>query len=785
MFKRLLTIRAGALIVLLLLLPQTALAASQITVEAEAGIANKVKYEKGLPIQFTLTNAGDDFSGDLVLGYSETYSLGAGLSVPVELAEGETKTVQVAVPGLSDMMSMGASSPQSIYLYEGGWEEGEQVEFKGDKNLTPSFFSPSSLFIATLTANPDRLLQLNKISPTGSESTQVFHLNQLNRFTLPTDATAWETIDHLIIDEFAFSDLSEAVQQAILQWVQQGGSLVVGSTENIEAEMGNFSGNLPMQVGTQSQMSIPGLEEAVPVFQATLNEGAEALFTQEETVLAARQQVGAGTVTQTAFSLGDEQISSQEGYPELMERFLPLTINAAQINQGQSTLEFMSYEVGNVNELFESFEVSKFWTIAIVFFYIILIVPILYFVLKKRDKREHAWIIIPAAAVLTSIGIFAVGAKDRIASPQIQQTGFFEVDQDSGLNGYYMNTLLSNRGGDYRFAAPSSTSMTYLLNSQFSEGSPQDSAIMEQQASGNNMTLRNMRYWSVGSILGHSYIENTGDFDIQLAVENKTLSGTVRNNFPFALEDVSIWTGTRLMSLGNLNPGEELKVNEKVQSDILPPASPITSSYGYQPISDKKELETARKQSILSVSYNQMEADASSPYIVAYTKDAIVPISLEDQRASVSALHLVAQPFSPATTLTGEFNLETDALTLKVTALNPSTYFENVSNDPYLYYLDNGQFELTYQTPKALELNKTTWNELDIARGNAGGDVSIRNLSTGELEKVEENKTSITESLDQYVSKDGTVSFVMTGNANGSSSEVTLPKIELKGVVAP
>src|SRR5690606_27186865 len=330
--------------------------------------------------------------------------------------------------------------------YEGGWEEGKQIEIKGDKNLSPSFFSPSSLFIATLTENSDRLLQLNKVVPTGSDSTQVFHLNQLNQFSLPTEAIAWGTIDHLLIDEFSFSDLPEANRQAILQWVQQGGSLIVGSTENIEAAMGELAKELPLNIGKQVQMAVPLLEKEVPVFEAALNEGAEALLTQGSAVLAARKQIGAGSITQTAFSLGDSQISSQEGFAEMMKGLLPLSISNQQYNQGQSTLEYMSYEVGNVNELFESFAVSKFWTIAIVFFYIILIIPVLYIVLKKRDKRELAWVIIPAVAVLTSIGLFAVGAKDRIASPQIQQTGFFKVDQDGGLNGYYMNTLLSNRG---------------------------------------------------------------------------------------------------------------------------------------------------------------------------------------------------------------------------------------------------------------------------------------------------------------------------------------------------
>lgn len=103
MHKRLLAFLVFALFISLFIVPQVTLAAPQITVDSSAGFQNKVKYEKGLPLQFTVTNQGSAFSGDLVLSYSETYNLGAGLAMPIELAEGESKTLQIASSGLSDM----------------------------------------------------------------------------------------------------------------------------------------------------------------------------------------------------------------------------------------------------------------------------------------------------------------------------------------------------------------------------------------------------------------------------------------------------------------------------------------------------------------------------------------------------------------------------------------------------------------------------------------------------------------------------------------------------------
>ncbi|MGB6409237.1 MAG: hypothetical protein WBF39_17310, partial [Planococcus donghaensis] len=412
MYRRLLAFFAFALLISFFIVPQPSLAAPQITVDSSAGFQNKVKYEKGLPLQFTITNDGSAFSGDLVLSFSETYNLGAGMAVPIELAEGETKSLQVAVSGLTDTYYSGGTGDQNIFLFEGGWKDGKSIAFKGSKKIQPSNYSPMSLFVATLTDDQDRLSPLKQLSIPNSEGVEVFHLNQLKNFTLPTEAQAWDMIDFLVIDEFSYSDLPVATQQAILLWLQQGGHVITGSSSNLEAELGNLSEYLPLNLAESKEMTIPGFEKPIPVFQATAKEEAVVKLQKDGQVLAASRSVGSGSLTQTSFSLGDETVSSQKGYSQVISNFFPSSVANYNAMGGQSILDYMTYEVGSVNELFDSFEVSKPFIITIIVLYILLIVPILYIVLKKKDKREYAWFIIPTIALLTSIGLFAFGAKD-------------------------------------------------------------------------------------------------------------------------------------------------------------------------------------------------------------------------------------------------------------------------------------------------------------------------------------------------------------------------------------
>ncbi|ANU27821.1 hypothetical protein [Planococcus versutus] len=785
MHKRLLAFLAFVFFISLFILPQPSLAAPQITIDSSAGFQNKAKYESGLPLQFTVTNEGSAFSGDLVLSFSETYNLGTGMALPIELAEGESKTLQIATSGLSDMYYSGGPNDQSIYLFEGGWEKGESIKFKGKKTIQPSYYTSMSLFVATLTDNADRLSPLKQITVPSSEGIEVLHLNQLKEFTLPTEAQSWEMIDYLVIDEFAYSDLPAPTQKAVLQWIQQGGHVVTGSTSNLQAELGNLSEYLPLELADVNDAKVPGLETAVPVFQTKIKEGASIKLQKDGQIFAATQKIGSGSLTQMSFSLGDETVSSQKGYSQMMSSFFPVTSTNYNTMGGQSILDSMTYEVGNVNELFESFKVSTPFILAIVFLYILIVVPVLYIVLKKKDKREYAWFIIPTIALLTSIGLFAFGAKDRIGNPQIQQTGFFEVDADSGLKGYYVNSLLSNRGGNYQFSAPTSTTMTTQLASEFSSTQPYLAAILEKGATTNQMTLRDMRYWSVQSIMGQSYIKDSGDFAIDLSVAEGKITGTIQNNFPFSVEDVSIWTGTRLMDVGELNPGETLEVNETAQSAILSPAASVSQSYGYQPVANLKELKKARRQTLLSTSFEQLSQNGKSPYVIAYTKDAIVPITLENQRASVESVHLIAQSFKPQLILNGDITLNVDAFAMALTSVNNGVYFENVSNDPYLYYFDPGEFDLTYTLPEEIDLEKSTWTELALTKTGQNVTVSIFNVKSGSYEEITETNQKFAEKAKQYIGPEGAIKLKLKVTENMSNPEVVVPKVKLKGVIAP
>ncbi|WP_422123671.1 hypothetical protein DHX103_02360 [Planococcus sp. X10-3] len=766
--------------------PMMVSAEADITIDAEAGFENKVKYNRGVPVQITASNSGTAFSGDLILDYSESYNIGAGLTVPLNLAAGETKTFQLSLPGMMDNSYSGSGAGnQTIFLYEGGWETGRSINFRGSKSLRPNYYNPEILFIAALTENADRLRGLGELQPIAGANAQVFYFNQQSDMPLPSDALAWDTLDYLIIDDFAYSDLPPETQQAVLMWLEQGGTILVGAGSNLEAATGNLAELLPLELSSPAETAVPLLENPVAAYEAELGDGARMILELDGRILAAEKTFGRGMVMQTAFSLGDEPVTSQQGYQQLLLDLLSSDQSGQYFQQSQSIKEQMSFEMGMANELFESFAVSKTAMFIIILLYIIIVVPILYIVLNKKGKREYAWMAIPAIAILASIGIFAAGAKDRIANPQIQQTGFFEVDIDGGLNGFYMNTLLSNRSGDYKFSSPSTTTMTATAGNQFSGGSRHDHAILENGSNASNLTIRNMRYWSVASIIGESHITGSGEFEIALSLENGNLSGTIRNAFPFAVHDAAIWTGTRLMSLGDFNPGEEKQVSEMVQTDLLQPVSPIGQTVGPQTMASEEELIEARKRSALSMSYEHLTQSASSPYLIAYTNDAIIPVILDSQEARVSAVHLLAQSFEPRVSFDGKFSISSDDFSIAVKPVDPQLAVQEYPDNRYFFGLEPGEYRVEYQLPSALMSGETAWSKLEIRSAPTDLEFSILRRDNGEFEVLPPGSADLSNNSGMYISNDGIIEIKIDKNEQTGYSEVTIPDIELEGEVQP
>ncbi|UXJ69684.1 hypothetical protein [Lysinibacillus fusiformis] len=776
------------------LLPSTqAQAAAPLEVKATAGISGKAKYQSVVPLQVTVKNNGADFSGDMAINSSNSYEAASALVVPIDIAAGEEKTFTFYLDGLADN---GYSDADLFAFYEGNIEKGKKIAYKGTKRLQSNFLDPTSTFVYTLTEKSDRLSALLRLSSfVPQNNVEIFNINQLKDYTFPEDEQGLAMANVIVVDEVAIADLAQKQQEALLKWVQDGGTLFLGASDQIDATAGVFKDYLPMSLSqemtsisaeTLTKLSGGGIfTQPISIHTATNHKESLPVLTENNVVLASKKKIGSGEIIQTAFSLGDQPLASMDGYAALLAKIIDIQSISQQgmMSQGQSPLDQISYELRNINELFPSFEVSVSYMLIVIILYIIIIGPVLYFVLKKIDKREHAWWIIPVFSIVLSIGLFIVGAKDRVVQPQVQQSAFYKVNEDSSLNGYYVESILTNRSGDFIVNTDKNTTAVAMRNYNNFTGTVGDlheSSYIKENANGSTLTLRDLNYWSVQSFGGKTSAQNIGKMDVDITLKNEKLTGTIKNNFPFELKDVTLISGVKEVKLGDIKANGTLQVDKEMKTTVLQKPS-VFNSYNYSYPSQKDEVDPMRVERMKTLALPLVENDRQ-PILTAWTDQAIVGAELETS-ANMSPLTMLVQPFKGKVELSGPFTMKRNNFTYSLNSLSASGYFDKIDEELNNWYLSDGLYELTMAMPDqfmdAVEsLNELTISNKDVKRMQ----LSIWNNTTNMYEPLVDTKQVFTNNIKNYINQDSEVRLEIKYGPDPTGEQTKLPEIELKGV---
>lgn len=788
----------------------TALAAPELKVSVAIGLDGKAKYGKGAPVTLTIENTGTAFNGDMVIDMEYTYSMGAGQAFPLEIGAGETKTVSFINGKMNDNgNSFGAYSTKSIYFYEGGWQKGKEIEHKGSQTIPTTLQSVDNKFAVQFTDNVDRLTALKKVRYGNSSTLVLVDAAKIEEKTkFPEEAIGWEAANFVVIDEYPLADLSAKQQQALLGWVRAGGVLVMGGSDNSQAEAGLFAEYLPLELHGHKEVSAAllnqwaatvGFEGTIASYETELTAHAKPLLEVEGDVLVAYKKLGDGVIIQTPFSVGDKPLAEMEGMTAFWNTLLATGERMAPTNTISSNyysdepMEAIVHSVGNVNELFPSFRVSAPIILGIIILYMIVIIPVLYFILKKKDKREYTWWIIPAIAVVTSIAIFAYGAKDRIARAQIQHTAMLNVALDGSLTGYYAESLLTNKSGNFTFTTQPETTLFASNRGDDIFGSSSSIPVhkrtmLEKDAAGSTVHLRNAGYWDVTTIYGQTTVEKVGTFGNQLKVEDKQLTGTVTNDFQFALKDVVIWSGVQQIALGDLGPGETVKVNETLKTGTLLPRRTIFSSYMNPYMNPQTgqtdDLTKMRKDSMLAFSGEHMNK-SGKPAIIGYTDTQLIPIELVNGKPTVSSMTMIAQPIEVEVLFTKAVTVESEMMEMSV--VSETTLFEadRAGYPATDYFFNDPAYLQTWQIPEELTEKKLTWTSLEVVKIQKNlYEVSILNVQTGVFEPQDASKFTITDKLDDYIANDGTINLRLAVKNTQQGNMGRVPELKLNGEVA-
>ncbi len=190
--------------------------------------------------------------------------------------------------------------------------------------------------------------------------------------------------------------------------------------------------------------------------------------------------------------------------------------------------------------------------------YIIVIGPVNYLVLKRRNRRELAWATIPALVVLFSGIAYLTGFQLKGNEAIINQmsVAIGAIDSDN-LQVQSILGLYSPRRNTYDIVLPASA-MARPLTNGFG-----DAPTVQAITRGSNLTLTNVRVDVSGieSFLVDSVQPSpavSGQAALNVRDGNLELAATVRNESDLLLENATLLVGDTAVTLGNIPPNTEV-----------------------------------------------------------------------------------------------------------------------------------------------------------------------------------------------------------------------------------
>ncbi len=543
----------------MLTLPLAAQDEGSITMDVQAGYDGYYKTEHLLPVFVTLTNDGPLVEGELRITLGSRASGNRVVyNTPVSLPTQSNKRVP-------------------IYVYPVGFISGLTVELLNEngRSLLESTSNPlrqkaqESLLYGVVTPTPGNLDYLEDVTGGRSEATVAY----FNLDDLPELPPAWNGLDVLVLHDVDTGQLSAGQMDALEKWLHTGGQLVVAGGVGWQKTAASLADILPVAItGSETVEDLPALQAVIGepfrdpgpylVTVSSLTNG-EMLLHEDGLPLLAKRPFSLGNVFFLALdpSLAPllDWAGSEIVWAQVAESIPSLSPWAGGIQNGWAAVEAVSsLPILAMPPVFQ--------LIAYLLIYIFIIGPVNYWVLKRKNRRELAWVTIPIMvfvfAGLTYFIGFQLKGNDTIINQMSVVTG------EVGSEDVRVDTLLglySPRRRSYDVVLPAD-SMARPLSSYGS-----NNASVEAITRGSELILTDVRVdvsgvetFVVESVRTALPITSKATL---VAQDGKIeLLATIRNDSEQTLENVVLLIGANAVKLGDLKPGQERSTTETVGS---------------------------------------------------------------------------------------------------------------------------------------------------------------------------------------------------------------------------
>lgn len=667
------------------------------------------------------------------------------------------------------------------------------------------------LFIGVLSDEPSKLQYLDGIGISyGTLRTRSF---ELSREDFPEEEIGLSLLDVLVVNNFKLRQLSEKQTAAIMDWVHNGGVLILGTGERVDDTLGRYAPELlddsydsaeiqSIDLGEGYTLETPedGIMDIACV-DIPLH-GGNVILSSDGFPLVTASAKENGLIAVSAFDLGDLShfCEMHNGYVDFL---LTQILGETRINQlAEVVYNGNSGRYWSVQSLINTGDVDKLPNLAVymgvILVYLALIGPGLYIFLKNRELQLHYRKGVVLLSLVFASLIYLLGSTTRFKSTFYTYATIRDVNADYVADTTYLN-IRNPYSRPYTVELNPDYSILPITRSNVQDTSgdstfgAEDSwqiAIYQQEQqttiSGQDIAAFAPRYFRL-----EKKTENTEKIGITAEVDyfEGKISGTVTNQFPFPLENATLILYGNMVELGRMEAGETRKLEDYdllrfPLNNFYVVADRITGEgrFGGTDIDDKEYL-LAMERSNLLIFYleNYMSGYMADARVIAFSTDKEESQFLTNPSAETYGITMLTS--SVPVNASRDRSLYRSVL-MKTPIVISGSYQESTNS-----MSSTEPLTLEYQLGTDITVESLTFEYVseDFLGGESGnyteaftGTIYFYDYGSGNFEPVDlDGRTMNVEELKPYLSPTNTltVRYVYNGPVSFSSIQLPMPMV--------
>ena len=524
---------------------------------------------KWMPVDITIENkTNDNIEGNLVFSFEDGKS--------------ERISTSVVLPG-------NVTKKTTIYVFYTGQARYRVIlENKKGKTLYQTERDSISIshsgygtinHIGIMTDNQDSLNYLRRMEHVrledytamigGTFVNSAVRVDILDSNNFPVSKLAISSFDALFLNDFDLSSLTSEQKSIFDYYLKTGGTVIFGtgnSSTYAFAGMNEFVGH---DVGDVTEKNVllrlikHSTSEAKPDALSL-----KVIELRDKNLEVARVENSTPIVYKHknynlyyfTFALNDPAFTNWAFNYEYMFEFLFDHTNALKaIDEGQIHSASGNKFTNILGYASENFLPSMILIVLLIVGYMLIVGPIAYAILKKKDKREYMWAVIPVVVIVFSVAIFMYGYISRGGGNIASSVTIVELNPYSELQkpAYLATSVMTSSNGDYSLTygndATFGVSLLDFFSNRFDYYNEQSTATVFKQGNKSSAQIKGATMWSLFGTEAMVDVKNYGSIETDFHVdENGFIIAKLKNNTGYDLENIVVTVHDKVHGIPSL-----------------------------------------------------------------------------------------------------------------------------------------------------------------------------------------------------------------------------------------